>query len=119
MILIKEFSLKIDSITVVDFSRSTPRVREYATDIEMELENVTDATEVLQPLSEEMRRLGLSFVFNGFLEGMLAIDNYRDIANSLLPDTVNSLEGRAKTVVEGAEKTGKVIKNVFETLNED
>jgi hypothetical protein len=119
MVLIKKFSLKIDTVKVSDFDRIVPRVREYLTDVNIELQNVTEASAVLDPLAEEMRGMGLSFVFNGFLEAMLAVDTYRDLAKSLLPGSMNTLESGAKTVLDGAEETGKVIKNVFETLNED
>ncbi len=110
--LIERLSIKLDSIKVANYSGQSPSVKNHDADIDIELRDVTDVKEIIQPLVAELSRQGLVFVLKGVVESLNREESYK----GLLQWTAEAIEDSVKSILEGADETGQTVKKIIEKL---
>lgn len=114
--LIERFSLRLRSLKIGDFFRSSPRIRQIETNIVLELNDVRDVKQILVPLTRELARSGLASLLGPIAHSVMEMETYRDLADSILAVPVETFGEGAKSLIEGVEETGSSIKNVIDSI---
>ncbi len=110
--LIERLSIKVDSIKVANYSGQSPREQNHDVNIEIELRDVADVKEIIQPLMAELSKEGLVFVIKGVVESLNRDESYK----GLLQWTAEAIEDSVKTILDGADETSQALKKIFEKL---
>jgi hypothetical protein len=95
--LIRHLEVRIDRLTVADYSKGTPAVREFNLNFRHTYENVTSVRQLAAPLADTSAGLSRAL-------------------ESVLPEIGTALRSARGTLKETGRKAGEALKSFFESL---
>ena len=127
---IKSLVLRLDKVVVSDFSGIRSRKQEVETDISLNLSNISETTEIVEPLIEELSRFGLSEVAEALANSLIEheaskgvradyLGNFKHktgIGGSFSDENNNVIQQKAERAITDANLAAEKLKKLVESL---
>ena len=114
--------LRLDSIDVGDYSGSNPDLKTYNANIDLELTDVSDVKQIIEPLRLKMVALGADFVFETLTSSLTNLNTYLDLGENLIDISDGALDTGKESIQEGVKnikEKGESLKNVFDSFKKE